>query len=72
MLEFDSNYHLFLARRCDAIVEFSLLYLVKKLNAVFLDFMAIDGAYRDHGLGSNLLGATLNIIQTGEFHRYDL
>jgi hypothetical protein len=46
MLQFDPNYHLFLARQYDSIVGFSLLYAFKDLNAAFLDFMAIDRAYR--------------------------
>jgi ribosomal protein S18 acetylase RimI-like enzyme len=60
MLQFDPNYHLFLARQYDSIVGFSLLYAFKDLNAAFLDSMAIDRAYRDRGLGSNLLRYTVN------------
>jgi GNAT superfamily N-acetyltransferase len=41
-------------------VGFSLLYAFKDLNAAFLDFMAIERAYRDRGLGSNLLRYTVN------------
>lgn len=60
MLQFDPNYHLILAQRYDTIVGFSLLYAFKDLNAAFLDFMAIERAYRDRGLGSNLLRYTVN------------
>lgn len=60
MLEFDPNYHLLLVRQRDTIVGFSLLYAFNELSAAFLDFMAIDKAYRDRGIGSNLLKYTLN------------
>ncbi len=60
MLQFDPNYHLILAQRYDTIVGFSLLYAFKDLNAAFLDFMAIERAYRDRGLGSSLLRYTVN------------
>jgi ribosomal protein S18 acetylase RimI-like enzyme len=60
MLEFDPNYHLLLVRQWDTIVGFSLLYAFNELSAAFLDFMAIDKAYRDRSVGSNLLRYTLN------------
>jgi hypothetical protein len=60
VLELDPNYHLFLVRKCDNIVVFALLYAFNELSTAFLDFMAVDEAYRDRGMGSMLFKYTLN------------
>ena len=60
MLEFDSNYHLFVVKQHDFLVGFSLLYAFNELNIAFLDFMAIDKRYRGRSVGSDLFKYTLN------------
>ena len=60
MLEFDSNYHLFVVKQHDFLVGFSLLYAFNELNIAFLDFMAIDKRYRGRSVGSRLFKYTLN------------
>ena len=60
MLEFDSNYHLFVVKQHDFLVGFSLLYVFNELNIAFLDFMAIDKRYRGRSVGSRLFKYTLN------------
>ena len=57
--ELDPKYHVILVRKCDTIVGFALLYAFNELNTAFLDFMAIDEAYRDRDMGSMIFKYTL-------------
>lgn len=61
MLAVDPNYHLFMARQSDTIVGFALVYSFNDLNIQFLDFMAIDQAYRNRGIGGKLFTHMVNI-----------
>lgn len=59
MHELDPKYHLILVRKYDTIVGFALLYAFNELSTAFLDFMAIDAAYRDRDMGSMIFKYTL-------------
>jgi GNAT superfamily N-acetyltransferase len=61
MLAVDPNYHLFVARQSDTLVGFTLVYAFNDLNTQFLDFMAIDRAYRNRGVGGKLFTHMVNI-----------
>jgi GNAT superfamily N-acetyltransferase len=61
MLAVDPNYHLFVARQSDTLVGFTLVYSFNDLNIQFLDFMAIDKAYRNRGVGGKLFTHIANI-----------
>jgi GNAT superfamily N-acetyltransferase len=60
-LAVDPNYHLFVARQSDTLVGFTLVYSFNDLNIQFLDFMAIDKAYRNRGVGGKLFTHIANI-----------
>jgi hypothetical protein len=59
MHELDPKYHLILVRKYDTKVGFALLYTFNELSIAFLDFMAIDEAYRDRDMGSMIFKYTL-------------
>lgn len=63
MLAVDPNYHLFVARQSDTLVGFTLVYSFNGLNIQFLDFMVIDKAYRNRGVGDKLLKHVVNILK---------
>ena len=60
MLEVDPNYHLFVARQNETLVGFTLVYAFNDLSVPFLDFMAIDKAYRNQGVGGKLFTCMIN------------
>ena len=60
MLEVDPNYHLFVARQNETLVGFTLVYAFNDLGVPFLDFMAIDKAYRNQGVGGKSFTCMIN------------